>query len=246
VRSRLKERRLELDVGGSPISVVVRESHRATRLRMVVRPGRPLEVTVPRRTARTALLRFLDDNSDWLAEKIAAARQASARVPVLGLEQPGVVWAGGRPLEVVPGMGSRAVAVRRGDALHVSGPYAQAPAAIERWYRREARSRLEQAVEQEATRLGVSYERIAIRDQRSRWGSCSSRGTLSFNWRLILAPADVLDYVVVHELLHVQEANHSAAFWRLLDFHRPGWREQADWLRVHGRELLDYRFAAAG
>ena len=85
-----------------------------------------------------------------------------------------------------------------------------------------------------------------FRDQRTRWGSCSSRGTLSFNWRLALAPLEVLDYVVVHELCHLREANHSPRFWRLVGERRPGWREQRAWLREHGAELLAFRPAADG
>ena len=125
------------------------------------------------------------------------------------------------------------------------GPFNEWPAAIERWYRREARATLGRAVAREAPRLGVAPATIAVRDQRSRWGSCSSRGTLSFNWRLLLAPVDVLDYVVVHELLHLREANHSPAFWRLLDLDRPAWREQSAWLHRHGWELLAYRVGAS-
>jgi predicted metal-dependent hydrolase len=99
-------------------------------------------------------------------------------------------------------------------------------------------------VEEEATELGVRYERIEIRDQRTRWGSCSTRGTLSFNWRLVLAPLDVLDYVVVHELCHLLEPNHSRRFWRLVESRRPNWRAQRDWLHEHGPELLAFRPAA--
>jgi predicted metal-dependent hydrolase len=97
---------------------------------------------------------------------------------------------------------------------------------------------------EEAAALGVSFERITIRDQRTRWGSCSSRGTLSFNWRLVLAPFEVLDYVVVHELCHLREPNHSPRFWRLVASRRPGWRAQRDWLRDFGPELLAFRPAA--
>src|SRR3954452_5057906 len=93
-------------------------------------------------------------------------------------------------------------------------------------------------VEEEAPRIGVRPSRIQIRDQRSRWGSCSTRGTLSFNWRLVLAPLDVLDYVVVHELCHLRVPNHSRAFWALVEERGPHWREQRAWLREHGPELL--------
>jgi predicted metal-dependent hydrolase len=106
---------------------------------------------------------------------------------------------------------------------------------------RAARELVTMVAEEEAEALGVSYRRIDIRDQRTRWGSCSPRGTLSFNWRLALAPLEVLDYVVVHELCHLREANHSPRFWRLVSERRPAWREHRAWLREHGAELLAFR-----
>jgi predicted metal-dependent hydrolase len=93
----------------------------------------------------------------------------------------------------------------------------------------------------EAERIGVTYTRIRIGGQRTLWGSCSARGTLSFNWRLVLAPSEVLDYVVVHELCHRRVPNHSRQFWVLVQRHRPDWRRQRDWLREHGPELLAFR-----
>ena len=116
----------------------------------------------------------------------------------------------------------------------------RALAAIDRWYRREARAALEEAVREEAPPLGVQPARLAVRDTTSRFGSCSTTGTISFSWRLIMAPPEVLDYVVVHELCHLREANHGAGFWRLVEDARPGWRAQRDWLHEHGRELLAY------
>jgi len=98
--------------------------------------------------------------------------------------------------------------------------------------------------DEEAAALGVRYRRIAVRDQRTRWGSCSPSGTLSFNWRLALAPLEVLDYVVVHELCHLREPSHSRRFWRLVESRRPDWRERRAWLREHGPELLAFRPAA--
>jgi predicted metal-dependent hydrolase len=95
--------------------------------------------------------------------------------------------------------------------------------------------------EEEAERLGVVYRRIRIGDQRTLWGSCSRAGTLSFNWRLVLAPLEVLDYVVVHELCHLRVPNHSKSFWTLVEGSRPDWRERRDWLREHGPELLALR-----
>jgi len=95
-------------------------------------------------------------------------------------------------------------------------------------------------VEEEAERIGVAYQRIRIGSQRTLWGSCSARGTLSFNWRLVLAPLEVLDYVVVHELCHLRVPDHSRRFWTLVERHRPHWRRQRDWLREFGPELLAF------
>jgi predicted metal-dependent hydrolase len=104
-----------------------------------------------------------------------------------------------------------------------------------------ARELVAALAEEEAAQLGVTYRRIRIGGQRTLWGSCSPSGTLSFNWRLVLAPAEVLDYVVVHELCHLRFLDHSQPFWRLVEQRRPGWREQRNWLREHGPELLAFK-----
>jgi predicted metal-dependent hydrolase len=103
-----------------------------------------------------------------------------------------------------------------------------------------ARELISALAEEEAERLGVVYRRIRIGGQRTLWGSCSARGTLSFNWRLMLAPLEVLDYVVVHELCHLRVPDHSRRFWALVERHRPDWRRQRSWLREHGPELLAF------
>jgi predicted metal-dependent hydrolase len=105
----------------------------------------------------------------------------------------------------------------------------------------EARARISLLAQSEAAALGVTYSRITMRNQRSRWGSCSSSGALSFNWRLVLAPHDVLDYVVVHEVCHLVELNHGPAFWRLVGKRRPGYAESKQWLDDHGWEILAYQ-----
>lgn len=106
--------------------------------------------------------------------------------------------------------------------------------------RRDARALLTAICEREAARLGVRYARIRIADQRTRWGSCSPTGTLSFNWRLVLAPHPVLEYVAVHELCHLVVSDHSPGFWQVVERARPGYREERRWLRDHGHELLAY------
>jgi predicted metal-dependent hydrolase len=153
---------------------------------------------------------------------------------------------GGPPLVVVPRRTGRAAVERflaerrpwieRELARHV--PRLDLPALTESQARRVVRREAAEIAGGEAAELGVRFDRIRVAGQRTRWGSCSSRGTLSFNWRLALAPAAVLDYVVVHEVCHLREANHSPRFWRLVAERRPRHREQRAWLREHGPELL--------
>ncbi len=117
----------------------------------------------------------------------------------------------------------------------------QSLAAIDRWYRREARERIESEVTVEADRLGLNPGKISIRDQKTRWGSCSTSGTLSFNWRLVIGPREALRYVVIHELVHIEHHNHSRAFWSALTQAMPDWKRQAAWLKSNERNLTAYR-----
>ena len=110
----------------------------------------------------------------------------------------------------------------------------------EREGRRLARRAVAETATREAARLGVAFKRITIRDTRSRWGSCSTTGTLSFSWRLVLAPREILDYVVVHELCHLRHHDHSSRFWAFVAEAWPKYHEHKAWLDAHGWELLAY------
>ena len=117
---------------------------------------------------------------------------------------------------------------------------AQKPVYSEReieHFKKQLRPVLEQRLAYFSEQMGVSYGRVCIRDQKTRWGSCSARGNLNFNWRLCLAPPEILDYVVVHELAHRKEMNHSRRFWDLVEKTLPDCRERRRWLRENGRRL---------
>lgn len=103
------------------------------------------------------------------------------------------------------------------------------------FYREKAREVLTQRVEHYAKAMGVTYGRIAIREQKTRWGSCSAPGNLNFNWKLILMPPGVLDYVVVHELAHRREMNHSDRFWAVVEYYMPEYKKYRKWLKESGR-----------
>jgi len=113
--------------------------------------------------------------------------------------------------------------------------------SIDRWYRRQARDRIEAVAAEESARLDLHPKKITIRDQKTRWGSCSTSGTLSFNWRLVIGPEHALRYVVVHELVHIEHHNHSRKFWNALTEALPDWKYSAQWLRRNERALTAYR-----
>jgi len=126
---------------------------------------------------------------------------------------------------------------RAGDTLLVPDG-AQAGAAIERWYRRAAREEIGARLDAATAAAGTRYGTLAIRNQRTRWASCARDGAMSFNWRLLLAPERVLQYVVWHEVCHLEVADHSPRFWALLEERLPAWREPAAWLRDNGSALV--------
>jgi predicted metal-dependent hydrolase len=170
----------------------------------------------------------------------------------MDLDRRGVVWldAAVVPLRLtgaeravarlLPGIPAQSIGAE--PLLQVGGRRRKdAAGAIDRWYRREARERIEAVTAFEAARLELEPGRITIRDQRTRWGSCSTSGTLSFNWRLVIGPGHALRYVVIHELTHIRHHNHSRAFWSALSEALPDWKRSAHWLRANERRLTAYR-----
>lgn len=109
--------------------------------------------------------------------------------------------------------------------------------ALEKWYRKEASDIIEEKASEYAMRLSVSFQDIHIKDTKSRWGSCSGKGNLNFNWRLVMAPEPVLDYVVIHELCHLRYMDHSEHFWNLVAEFCPAYKQYRKWLKEHGESL---------
>jgi hypothetical protein len=222
---------------GQRVEYSVRRSARARSARVVARAWQPLEVVLPRRAPESAAERLLRRHAAWVVRN-------AARVPPLPpLADGAEVVVRGAPhrLRLHEGRGGT---VRDGVvdlALAQPGDPTAVRDCLERLLRREARSDLIREADRSERVLGVERSSLAVRDQRSRWGSCSTSGTLSFNWRLVLAPHDVLDYVVVHEICHLLEMNHGPDFWALVQRRRPGYHEPKAWLDEHGWEILAYR-----
>jgi predicted metal-dependent hydrolase len=208
----------------------IRRSDRARRIRVSVDGNGEIEVVLPRRSPERHAEQAVQQLAPWIERRRRAVARAASEVG----RAPGTVPYLGETLTLVPEAG-RSRVVRRGDRLLV--PFDDAPGALERWYRERARAEVAPRLDAACARAGTSYSGLAIRGQKTRWASCSSKGTMSFNWRLLLAPPEILDYVVEHEVCHLEVMDHSPKFWRLLASRVPEWRSRSAWLKRYGSTL---------
>jgi predicted metal-dependent hydrolase len=224
-----------IELGGREVALVVRRSARAQRLSLRI-PGHDdsVELVLPPRAAESDGLAFLRSRADWVLERLA---RMPGRVPFAdGTMLP----LGGEP-HLLRHVGGRGTPVRiEGDEILVTGQPDHMARRVDNWLRAEARRRIEPHAHRMAAEIGHVVTRITIRDQKSRWGSCARGGRLSFNWRLVLAPAWVLDYVVAHEVAHIAEPNHSPAFWAVVARLNPDAKAGRAWLRQQGMDLHRY------
>lgn len=226
---------LTVDAAGRPVTLAVRRSARARRILLRIdRNARKAELVLPPGASVADGRAFAEKKALWLRNRLALLPETvpfapGESVPVLG-----------RDRLLVHAPEARAGVVLDGGRLIVSGERAFFDRRVQDWLRREARRRIAGLAHPKAARIGRRIARISVRDQRSRWGSCNATGNLSFSWRLILAPAEVLDYVVAHEVAHLAEPNHSDRFWRLVDTLTDHAGHGRSWLRLHGPGLHAY------
>ena len=223
--------------GPPPVEVHLKRSARARRfsLRVSWLDGR-VTLSMPARAREGEALAFLRGHEGWLRETLEAMPDSAVRPVGLG----SVIPVEGRVLTLAPGSG-RGIRVE-GDSLLVPGDPAAAGARVAAWLKVLARDRLAKASTHYSGLVGRSYSSLALRDTRSRWGSCSPDGRLMYSWRLIMAPPSVLDYVAAHEVAHLVEMNHSAAYWAVVGRIYPGWETQRAWLHANGQGLHRLRF----
>ncbi|MCW3039664.1 MAG: family metallopeptidase [Solirubrobacterales bacterium] len=214
----------------SPIPYRVRRSTRARRVRVVVHPDATVEVVLPARARERDAAEAMRQLDDWVTRRLAEVRSQARRTA----PPAGTVPYLGTLLTLVPEAGRTQV---HGQGLRLWVPAGDPRPALERWYRRRAREEIAPRLDEAAAAVGRTYTTLAVRNQRTRWGSCSSSGAMSFNWRLLLAPPAVLDYVVWHEACHLVHLDHSPRFWALVATHRPAYREQQRWLTRNGAGL---------
>ncbi len=235
------ETTIEIDGRNIPVRITPHPRARRISLRLA-RDADAVRITVPAGIPEKQGLAFALSRRDWILGQLerrpaAVPFRPSARIPLRGKmheiihvpNRRGVVW----QEENVEGA-----------RLCVAGDPDHLPRRLTDWLKRQARQDLVQACTVYSQKMNLPFRRLSVRDQKSRWGSCSTRGNLNFSWRLIFAPPFVLDYLAAHEVAHLAEMNHSARFWKLVRQHCPHVDTAEEWLRDHGRTL--HRWGAEG
>jgi len=215
---------------------------RSKRIRIKADAENGLIVALPRRSRVQDAERFVLLQSEWILKQWKQIQKKRAQFKEVGLpllERSSVKYLG-KEYQVIIDVGERhwPPVVVEDDVLIVHCVKAElAEGILERWYRQQARAVITGAIELYKTKMGVDYQTLSIKDQKTRWGSCSNKGNLNFSWRLILAPKYALDYVVVHELAHLRQMNHSTKFWKIVQMFYPEYEQAETWLKENGVSL---------
>ena len=222
-------------IGSPPIEVRIKRNPRAKRFTLrLSRTDGKATLTLPTRASMREAEGFALRQEGWLRAQISklpdrAVLLDGGRLPFRGVDLK-IAATAGRSIRV------------ENDKILVGGKHSGA--RLQAFVKTEARNTLYPAVEKYAAQIGRPFNRITLRDTRSRWGSCSAEGNLMFSWRLVMAPPIVLDYVAAHEVAHLAEMNHSAAFWDVVETLMPDYQNHRNWLREHGAKLHAVNFTS--
>ncbi len=248
------EWRAPFHLAGGALELTIRRSSRARLLRLTIDPRHNAVVTVPSRAARSkadaerVAAAFVAEREEWLRRHLDRQAHQRARIEAMGpLRDGGTFRFRGEPhrLRIVAAEPRHRTGVSReggesGDELVVrlaAGERRSIESVLEAWLRVRARTAIVREIERHATAMGVQPAAVTVRDARTRWGSCSRQRRLSFSWRLVLAPPEALETVVVHELAHLRVFGHGPEFWAIVATHRADHRQWRRWLREHSLEL---------
>lgn len=221
--------------------IVFERSHRARNYRLTLRRDGVAVATIPARGSEREARRFVETHREWLerARERQRHRPRGAEVWTIGTQ---VLWRGEltsiriatRPVDGSRGVIDRPQVCLAADVFRVSRFDGDLRPTLEAHFARRAKIELPARTWELAAITGVDVKHVTVRNQRSRWGSCSANGTISLNWRLVQTPESVRDYIIYHELMHLREMNHSARFWARVEEVFPGWREAERWLKRNG------------
>jgi predicted metal-dependent hydrolase len=225
-----------LDVAGRLMPLTIRQNERATRITLRIEPGgRALKMTIPSGLAAREVNAFLDRHQGWLLTKLAKFSSDKALAPGGEIRLRGIV----HRIEHTGHLRglTEAVVVDGKPVLKVSGMPEHLGRRLATFLKKEARADLDRLVALHAGSIRAKVASISMKDTRSRWGSCSVDGNLSFSWRIVMAPPMVIDYLAAHEVAHLKEMNHGPHFWALCGKLCPHMEEAKAWLKRHGSQL---------
>ena len=227
---------------GSASGIVFERSHRARNYRLTLRRDGTAVATIPARGSEREAMRFVEQHREWLerARRRQRARPRAADVWIVGTF---VLWRG-QMTEIriattstpwiAPGIAARPKVCLAADVFQVAKLEGDLRPTLEAHFARRAKVELPARTWELAAITGVDVKLVTVRNQRSRWGSCSENGTISLNWRLVQTPDFVRDYIIYHELMHLREMNHSERFWARVAEVCPSWRDAERWIKRNG------------
>jgi len=228
-------------VYGQTIYYTVKRSPKAKYVRLEVRPETGLTVVIPRSYKPEQVPALLKEKERWISGKLAKYARVQQSGITKSLENGDTVPYLGRDMKVVvrqsEGKLERVNLERNRLIVDLGAGDNGLNPLLEQWYRMQAAELIEEKVNKMSSLMGLKYGRLTIRGQKTRWGSCSHKGNLNFNWRLMMVPEPVIDYIIIHELAHLKEMNHTKRFWQLVEQYCPKWRNHKKWLRDHTMEL---------
>jgi predicted metal-dependent hydrolase len=237
--SAIEKRQARVD--GQTIVYTLRRSFRARRVRLEISQRNGLVIIVPHSYPAGRLTGLIKSKERWISWHLTRLSRYQPPQPPEKLQTGDTVPYLGYDLELVKQENHHGKeVVLLGNKLWVSPDLfsnSLLEKNLEQWYRSEAARLINDMANSLSSQMGVSYQRIVIRGQKTRWGSCSRKKNLSFNWKLIMAPQPVVEYVIIHELLHIKEMNHSKKFWQLVAQNCPDWRQHKKWLKEHETDL---------
>lgn len=231
----------EHTVAGRTLPLRIVENERARRLTLRIDAGgQGLRITVPPGLRQGEVEKFLHRHQGWLEQRLAKVPERpqvrpGIKIPFRGVPHLVVHEPGKRGTVSVEGGASGPCLIVHGDRLHL-------PRRIADFLKREAKREIESLVARHTASIGKDAKTIRFRDTSSRWGSCTSNGTLSFSWRIMMAPAPVINYLVAHEVAHLKEMNHGPKFWKLCEELCPDTERCKAWLKRNGSALQAIQF----
>ncbi len=224
-----------IEISGIDYPISIKKNARSKRLTMRVDPYKGIiNVTTPKRVSKRKVISFILEHQEWLAKQ-----HQSLKGPI-SFDEGAIIPIKGKAF-TIQHIEKRGIYIEKQRTyLIVSCPKLRLKSAIKRYLKEQARKTLTKLAQEKATQIDKSIANISIKDTKTRWGSCSSKNNLNFSWRIIMAPDYVIDYLVAHEVAHLQHMNHSKAFWDLCFTLSKDGSQGKKWLRTHGSELQRY------